>query len=118
MKSPDSGDGGDGEAVHGRGDVLRGALLMAAAAACYAILHGSVRYVSSDIHPFEITFFRNLFGFLVVLPWFVHGLQPLRTRRFGLHLLRAAGSGATASLVSTRRVQKLAPSGRIASLKS
>jgi drug/metabolite transporter (DMT)-like permease len=80
------------EAARGRGNVLRGALLMAVAAACYAILHGSVRYLSADIHPFEITFFRNLFGFLVVLPWFVHGLQPLRTRRFGLHLLRAAGN--------------------------
>jgi len=76
-----------------RGNVLRGALLMAAAAACYAILHGSVRYISAEIHPFEITFFRNLFGFIVLLPWFViHGLQPLRTRRIGLHLLRASSN--------------------------
>jgi drug/metabolite transporter (DMT)-like permease len=76
-----------------RGNVLRGALLMAAAAACYAMMHASVRYLSSDIHPFEITFFRNLFGFIVLLPWFVmHGLQPLRTKRFGLHLLRASSN--------------------------
>ncbi len=76
-----------------RGKVLRGALLMAAAAACYAILHGSVRYISEEIHPFEITFFRNLFGFIVLLPWFVvHGLRPLRTRRIGLHLLRASSN--------------------------
>lgn len=88
-----------GEEEDGRGHVLRGALLMAAAAACYAILHGSVRYISSDIHPFEITFFRNLFGFFVLLPWFVvHGLQPLRTRRLGLHLLRA-GSNVMAMLM-------------------
>jgi len=79
--------------VDGRGNVLRGALLMAAAAACYAILHGSVRYASSELHPFEITFFRNLFGFIVLLPWFVmHGLEPLRTRRIGLHLLRASSN--------------------------
>ncbi len=76
-----------------RGNVLRGALLMAAAAACYAILHGSVRYVSSQPHPFEITFFRNLFGLIVLAPWFVvHGLKPLRTRRIGLHLLRASSN--------------------------
>jgi drug/metabolite transporter (DMT)-like permease len=76
-----------------RGSVLHGALLMAAAAACYAILHGSVRYISSEIHPFEITFFRNLFGFIVLLPWFVmHGLKPLRTRRIGLHLVRATSN--------------------------
>ena len=84
---------GAGVAPGERGNVLRGALLMAAAAACYAILHGSVRYISSEIHPFEITFFRNLFGFIVLLPWFViHGLRPLRTRRIGLHLLRASSN--------------------------
>lgn len=82
---------GDGTGARGR--VLRGALLMAAAAACYAILHGSVHYISSQIHPFEITFFRNLFGFIVLLPWFVvHGLKPLRTRRIGLHLVRATSN--------------------------
>ena len=81
------------DGVGDRGNVLRGALLMAAAAACYAILHGSVRYVSSQLHPFEITFFRNLFGLIVLAPWFVvHGLKPLRTRRIGLHLLRASSN--------------------------
>ena len=81
------------DGVGDRGNVLRGALLMAAAAACYAILHGSVRYVSSELHPFEITFFRNLFGLIVLAPWFVvHGLKPLRTRRIGLHLLRASSN--------------------------
>jgi len=81
------------DGVGDRGNVLRGALLMAAAAACYAILHGSVRYVSSQLHPFEITFFRNLFGLIVLAPWFVvHGLEPLRTRRIGLHLLRASSN--------------------------
>ena len=83
-------DGGSGTE---RGNVLAGALLMAAAAPCFAVLHGSVRYVSSEIHPFEITFFRNLFGLIVLVPWFViHGLKPLRTRRFGLHLLRASSN--------------------------
>jgi len=66
---------------------------MAGASVCYAILHGSVRYVSADVHPFEITFFRNLFGLIVLVPWFVaYGLEPLRTRRFGLHLLRATSN--------------------------
>ena len=84
----------DGGATTGnRGNVLRGALLMAGAAAGYAILHGSVRFISAEIHPFEITFFRNLFGLIVLLPWFVvHGLQILRTRRIGLHLVRATSN--------------------------
>jgi len=83
----------DGRVTGNRGNVLRGALLMAGAAAGYAILHGSVRYLSAEIHPFEITFFRNLFGFIVLLPWFaIHGLKPLRTQRIGLHLLRATSN--------------------------
>ena len=81
------------DGTRGRGNVLRGSLLMASAAACYAIMHGTVHYLSTQIHPFEITFFRNFFGFIVLLPWFVmHGLQPLRTRRFGLHVVRAGGN--------------------------
>ncbi len=82
-----------GGATGDRGNVLHGTLLMAAAAAFYAILHGSVRYISSEIHPFEITFFRNFFGLIVLLPWFViHGLRPLRTRRIGLHVVRATSN--------------------------
>jgi len=76
-----------------RGNVLRGALLMAAAAVMFAIMHGSVRWVSAEIHPFEVAFFRNFFGFLVLIPWFAtQGLRPLRTKRFGLHMLRASSN--------------------------
>jgi drug/metabolite transporter (DMT)-like permease len=76
-----------------RGNVLRGALLMAAAAVMFAIMHGSVRWVSAEIHPFEVAFFRNFFGFLVLIPWFAtQGLGPLRTKRFGLHMLRASSN--------------------------
>ena len=50
-----------------------------------------VRYLSADLHPFEIGFFRVFVGFLVLSPVFVRsGLQPLRTRRIGLHALRGA----------------------------
>jgi drug/metabolite transporter (DMT)-like permease len=64
---------------------------MLVSAVCFAILHGSVRQLSATIHPFETSFFRNLFGLLVLTPWFVvRGLQPLRTQRLGLHLLRAS----------------------------
>lgn len=53
-------------------------------------MHGGVRYLSDQLHPFEIAFFRNLFGILVVIPWFLKfGLAPLRTQRLNLHLLRA-----------------------------
>ena len=39
---------------------------------------------------FEVALFRNVFALVVVLPWFYrYGLAPLRTTRFGLHVLRA-----------------------------
>lgn len=53
-------------------------------------MHAAIRGMSANLHPFEIAFFRNLFGLFVVAPWFVRfGLQPLRTRRLGLHGVRA-----------------------------
>jgi len=67
--------------------------LMAAATVAFAAMHGGVRYLSVelDLHPFEIAFFRNLFGMIALAPWFLRqGLvRPLRTHRFGLHALRA-----------------------------
>lgn len=65
---------------------------MAGATVGFAAMHGGVRYLSLDLdlHPFEIAFFRNLFGMLALAPWFVRqGVRPLHTRRFGLHTLRA-----------------------------
>lgn len=65
--------------------------VMVASTVGFASMHGAVRYVSADLHPFEIAFFRNLFGLVALAPWFLHGgLTPLRTARFPLHCARAA----------------------------
>lgn len=73
------------------GNALRGMLLMALAALLFSCMHGAIRHLAGDLHPFEIAFFRNVFALLIVLPWFIRlGLAPLRTRRLGLHLLRTA----------------------------
>jgi drug/metabolite transporter (DMT)-like permease len=70
--------------------VVRGVGLMFVATFFFSAMHGSIRYVSATIHPFEIALFRNLFALVVVLPWFYrYGIAPLRTRRFGLRALRA-----------------------------
>ena len=54
-------------------------------------VQGMVRHAVADIHPFEVAFFRNFFGLIVLAPWFLrHGLAPLRTKRLGLHLLRVS----------------------------
>jgi drug/metabolite transporter (DMT)-like permease len=71
---------------------LLGISLMIAATVGFAAMHGGVRYLSLEQgqHPFEIAFFRNLFGMLALAPWFLRrGFQPLRTQRLGLHTLRA-----------------------------
>ena len=57
---------------------------------CYSGLHALIRYTSQELHPFELAFFRNLFGLLVIAPWFFRkGLGILRTTRLPLHLVRA-----------------------------
>lgn len=71
-------------------DVVRAALWMLAFAATYAGTGTLVRMSSHDLHPFEITFFRNLFGILLMLPLFLRaGRDTLRTGRFKLHLFRS-----------------------------
>ena len=57
---------------------------------CYSGLHALIRYTSQELHPFELAFFRNLFGLLVIAPWFFRkGLGILRTTRLPFHLVRA-----------------------------
>ena len=56
----------------------------------FSIQQAIVRHVSFGIHAFEIAFFRNLFGLLFILPWFMrYGFEPLRTKYIWLHVLRA-----------------------------
>ena len=68
----------------------KGALLMIVATLFFASMHTSIKYVGDmGIHPFQIAFFRNLFGMLIIIPWIVRfGLQPFRTERAGLHAVR------------------------------
>lgn len=68
---------------------LRGILWMLAYSMCMAGMHTSIRHVAQEVHPFEVAFFRLLFGLLAVLPFFVRsGLAPLRTKRLGMLTLR------------------------------
>jgi len=70
-------------------DNLKGILWMLVFTLAMGTMHGCIRHVSAGLHPFEIAFFRNLFGLIVVVPWLVRlGLKPLRTARLGLLTLR------------------------------
>lgn len=76
---------------------LRGIVLMLTAAATSSIMIACVRYISADLHGFQVAFFRVFFGFIAFLPVLLrYGIEPMRTQRFGLHALRAVfHSGAT-----------------------
>ena len=64
---------------------------MLASAFCATGMNATVRHTAAQVHSFEIAFFRNFFGALLLAPIFVrHGTKLLRTRRIGLHLLRGA----------------------------
>ncbi len=68
----------------------RGIVLMLLSTLAFAVMHALIRLVSEDLHPVQIAFFRNFFGLVAILPWYLrYGLAPLRTRRLKLHVLRA-----------------------------
>jgi len=78
----------DADAPSGRSG--RGLALMFAATIGFSLMHAAIRHLSGQLHPFEMAFFRNVFGLLVMGPILLrYGLAPLRTARFPLHSLRA-----------------------------
>lgn len=69
----------------------RGIAMVFASTVGRGAVQGMVRHSVEFLHPFEVAFFRNFFGLIPLLPWFLRqGLNPLRTKRFGLHFLRVA----------------------------
>ncbi|MBL6933445.1 MAG: DMT family transporter [Rhodospirillales bacterium] len=78
------------ESQEGMPGSLRGALWMVLAALSFAALTSAIREMSSSMHPFELTFFRNLFGLMFMLPWFWRaGIGALKTDRLKLHGFRS-----------------------------
>ncbi|NBB82656.1 MAG: EamA family transporter [Alphaproteobacteria bacterium] len=78
---------------------VQGALLMTGAAVAFSGMIGLLRLATDALHPFEVAFFRNLFGLGFMLPWLLRTrFDGLRTARIGLHALRA-GTGLVAMLL-------------------
>ena len=75
---------------------LQGILFMLISTLVLSSMHAMVRYVSAELHPFEIAFFRNLFGFVAVIPLLVHnGRTALATKHPRMQILRSViGVGA------------------------
>jgi len=75
---------------------LTAVALMVMASALLASMHGMVRYMSFGLPAFEIAFFRNMFGFAVLIPFIAHhGIRLMHVPRFGLHALRGGLNGAS-----------------------
>ena len=81
--------------------IVRAFACMAISTLLFAVMHAMIRHASSTgaMHPFEIAFFRNLFGVLMLVPMLLRpGTATLRTKRLPLLGLRAIlNSGAMLS---------------------
>lgn len=61
-----------------------------ASGASFQVANAIVRFLSADLQSFELVFFRNFFGVLLLAPVMVKNrFRVLETRRLGFHLLRA-----------------------------
>ncbi len=68
----------------------RGMLFMVLATLALTGMHALVRFLSAEMHAFEITFFRNLFGLLIMAPLMLRaGVEELKSRQPRLHLIRS-----------------------------
>lgn len=69
---------------------LKGALWMVAGCSGLGGMNVLVRYISTEVHPFEIAFFRNLGQLVFMLPWLMsQGFLAMRTQRLGAHVIRS-----------------------------
>jgi drug/metabolite transporter (DMT)-like permease len=68
----------------------RAALWMIFFCATMACLSGMIRYLSGEIPALEMVFFRNLFGWLFIIPFVAYaGFHTLKTKRIKMHGIRA-----------------------------
>jgi drug/metabolite transporter (DMT)-like permease len=75
---------------HAARAVWKAVLLMLASACMFGCMAVVIRLASQQLHPFEIAFFRNLFGLLFALPLLLrHGPGLLKTRKLPLYFMRS-----------------------------
>ncbi|MGI9413001.1 MAG: EamA family transporter, partial [Hyphomicrobiales bacterium] len=69
---------------------VRGIAFMVLSTLGFSGMHVLIRYVSDEIPPIEIAFFRNFFGLIVFVPWLMrYGLGSMRTQRLPMHVVRS-----------------------------
>lgn len=85
---------------HSRENKALGISLALANMALLAVMSAIVKWLGQDYHVFQITFFRNICSFLVVLPmvWYMGGFSAIKTKRPKFHIFRGV-FGVTAMLL-------------------
>ena len=64
-------------------------ILMIISGFCFVVMHSAVKYLSQEIHPFEIAFFRNVFVALVLAPIIINnGYKIFATKQPKIHIYR------------------------------
>jgi drug/metabolite transporter (DMT)-like permease len=70
--------------------VTRAALWILLSGICSVMMNVLIRVAAQAMHPFEVAFFRCLFGLVILAPWVIRsGPALLRSRNQGFYLLRA-----------------------------
>ena len=70
-------------------NIPRAVLLMAFSTLLFGLMAVCIRLASTQLHAFEIAFFRNFFGFVFTLPLlYRHGWSILRTDKLPLYFIR------------------------------
>lgn len=78
---------------HRQTPVMRGVVLMCFSTVAFAIMHASVRFVSAELPPFQIAFFRNLFGLAFLVPLLLGaGFAQMRTVNGGVKTCHRGGA--------------------------
>ena len=68
----------------------RAALWVMLSAVCATAMNIFIREAARELHPFEVTFFRCLFGLLVLVPWLMRlGFSSLRTDKLWFYVMRS-----------------------------
>ena len=71
--------------------VLTGLVIAVVAMFLFSLTHTSVRLMSDTMTAFQIVFWRMLLSMAMLMPWYAwQGFSLLKTRRPGMHALRAA----------------------------
>ena len=69
---------------------IRGFIFILIASATFPIMGTTVKYLTSELHPFQIAFFRCFFGFMIIMPLIIkkNTSKILHTKRYPMHVLR------------------------------